>query len=266
MSIYANKATLSLLNMTHEMYRKNIEIRRITKTCAMLMMSGLSKNDISKEIVNSCLVSQNPDGGFIGNSDTIWNIKFLEFFPEYSKERSKAISWLTKNNGNIPGYGRSKRDIHRIPVTGLALYLLPEITDIQTLEWLEDTWQAEQNSLTYKAAYTVLAFIKNDYRTKRENLISDTCSWLISQQQTNGGFAPWYNHPVGENVYCTSVAILALIAANSSDYDDSIIRGYQYLCSSQLQSGIWSYHEIEDGASWGLLALTEAETYLEGRG
>ena len=46
MSVYANRAILSLLNMTKEMFRKNIEIRRITKTSAMLIMSGLSPQDI----------------------------------------------------------------------------------------------------------------------------------------------------------------------------------------------------------------------------
>lgn len=263
MSINANKATLSLLNMTNEMYRKNIEIRRITKTCAMLMMSGLSRNDISEKIVMSCLKSQREDGGFIGNSDTIWNIKFLEYFPEYNKERSKAISWLIRDNGIEPGYGRSKRDVHRIPVTGLALYLLPEIADIKTLKWLENIWLSEVNSLTYKAAYTILAFQKNGYDTQNKNLVMDTAQWLASQQQQSGGFAPWINHPVGENVYCTAVSILALIAIRNPTFNDCIAQGYKYLCSSQLRSGIWPYHEIEDGAAWGLLALTEAEVYLE---
>lgn len=263
MSIYANKATLSLLNMTHEMYRKNIEIRRITKTCAMLMMSGLSKNDISEKFVKKCLESQRSDGGFIGNTDTIWNIKFLEYFPEYEQERSKAIQWLTNDNGAEPGYGRSKRDVHRIPVTGLALYLLPEIADIDTLEWLENTWVSEVNSLTYKAAYTIMAFLKNGYSPNNKNLVIDASRWLASQQQQSGGFAPWLDHPVGENVYCTAVSILALIATQDPSFIDCIIRGYKYLCSSQLRSGIWPYHEIEDGAAWGLLALTEAEIYLE---
>lgn len=263
MSIYANRATLSLLNMTNEMYRKNIEIRRITKTCAMLMMSGLSKNDISDSIVRCCLESQKSDGGFIGNTDTLWNIKFLEFFPEYKSERSIALNWLLKGNGTEPGYGRSKRDIHRIPVTGLALYLLPEIANNQTLEWLEKTWKSEINSLTYKAAYTIMAFQKNQYIPQDKKLILNAAKWIASQQQQSGGFAPWLDHPVGENVYCTAVSMLALIATKDLTFRNNIIQGYRYLCSSQLKSGIWSYHEIEDGAAWGLLALTVAENYLE---
>jgi hypothetical protein len=65
--------------------------------------------------------------------------------------------------------GRSKRDMHRIPVTGLALYLLPEIATEKKLEWLENTWSSELNSLTYKAAYTILAFNKNEYKPKKNN-------------------------------------------------------------------------------------------------
>ena len=264
MSIYANKATLSLLNMTHEMYRKEIEIRRITKTCALLLMSGLSPYDISQEIIGRCLASQNDDGGFIGNTDTIWNIKFLEYYPQYEDRKERALLWLKSNNGQEPGYGRSKRDMHRIPVSGLALYLLPELADKVTMDWLAKTWKSEQNSLTYKAAYTILAFNENEcYKGEYLKLIEDTALWLCSQQNANGGFGPWLNHPVGENVYCTSMALLALLSMNKKDYDIVIRKAYQYLCETQLKSGIWPYHEIEDGASWGLYALSKTELYFE---
>ena len=221
MSKYANRAIMSLLNMCNEMFRKNIEIRRITKTCALLLMSGLSPNAIPRKIVDKCISSQKDDGGFIGNTDTLWNIKFLEFYPQYERERNWAIEWLISNNGDEEGFGRSKRDMHRIPVTGLALYLLPEIATDKNLEWLENT--------------------------------------------TSGGFAPWLNHPVGENVYCTAVALLALISMQDDSYRETIERAYEYLCVTQLKSGIWAYHEIEDGASWGLYALSQAEKYLEER-
>ena len=265
MSKYENRAIISLLNMCNEMFRKNIEICRITKTCTLLLMSGLSPNDIPKKIVDKCLESQHDDGGFIGNTDTLWNIKFLEFYPQYKNERKKAISWLLENNGDEEGFGRSKRDMHRIPVTGLALYLLPEIATARNLEWLENIWSSELNSLTYKASYTILAFNKNKYKPKTNDaLLYKTAKWLSDQQEASGGFAPWCNHPVGENVYCTSVALLALISMNDTAYIETIERAYVYLCKTQLKSGVWAYHEIEDGASWGLYALSQAERYLEG--
>lgn len=264
MSIYVNRATMSLLNMTHEMYRKNIEISRITKTCALLLMSGLSKYDVDPAILERCLRTQQNDGGFVGNTDTLWNIKLLEYYPEYQSEREAAIRWLTTDNGIEAGFGRSKRDMHRIPVTGLALYLLPEIADKPTLDWLETTWLSEKNSLTYKAAYTLLAFRRCGQSTNHPTLLQDTEDWLLTQQQKSGGFAPWFNHPVGENVYCTAVAMLGLMSSNCSSYQTTIERAYNYLCTTQLRNGIWPYHEIEDGAAWGLFALSQCELYLDG--
>lgn len=262
MSTWSNKATVSLLNMTRGMISKHIEISRITKTAALLLMSGLSVRDVDPKIIRACLDSQKADGGFIGNSDTIWNIKLLEYYPECHEHRRRALDWLRQGNGSDPGYGRSKRDMHRIPVTGLALYLIPELADCDICAWLEDTWLTEKNSLTYKAAYTLLAFRRNNYSPRNDTLIDDTVAWLVSQQQDSGGFAPWRDHPVGENVYCTAVATLALIEQQQSSLNQSIIKAYEYLCLTQLNSGIWAYHEIEDGAGWGLLALTDCERYL----
>lgn len=263
MSKYENKAIMSLLNMCKEMFRKNIEISRVTKTCTLLLMSGISPRDIPPRIIERCMASQNDDGGFIGNVDTIWNIKFLEFYPQYKEERKRAIKWLLSNNGDTEGFGRSKRDMHRIPVTGLALYLLPEISNDENLKWLECTWISELNSLTYKAAYTILAFNKNKYIPQINNkLLCETADWLSSQQEISGGFAPWLGHPVQENVYCTAVALLALISMGENKYRDNIEKAYNYLCRTQLRSGIWPYHEIEDGASWGLYALSQAEKYM----
>lgn len=263
MSLHINRATMSLLNMTHEMFRKNIEISRITKACALLLMSGLSKHDINPLILERCLQTQQADGGFVGNTDTLWNIKLLEYFPEFRTERAAAIQWLTSGNGVEAGFGRSKRDMHRIPVTGLVLYLLPELADRPTLDWLEATWLSEFNSLTYKAAFALLAFNATAHSPRQPLLLEDTTHWLLSQQQDSGGFAPWLNHPVGENVYCTAVAILGLISTGAKACQATVARGYEYLCATQLRSGIWPFHEIEDGAAWGLLALAQSEQFLD---
>jgi len=245
--------------MTNEMSRKNIEISRITKTTALLLMSGLSPSSVSKEILRKCIESQNEDGGFIGNSDTIWNICLLKNFEQYRSNVEKALNWLVENLNTDGGFGRSKRDMCRIPVTGLCLYLIPQLAEKKHLEWLENTWLNEVNSLTYKAAYTLLAFCENNYKPDCENLIRDTLQWLAAQQEDNGGFAPWYKHPVGPNIYCTAIAVLGLLSYGKDIYSDQILKAYEYMKTTQLKSGIWPYHEIEDGSSWGLYAMTMIE-------
>jgi len=263
MSNYTNRAMLSLLNMTTEMNRKGIEISRITKTSALLLMSGLSPNCISNEILHKCADSQYPDGGFVANSDTIWNIRLLQYYDKYHSQAGEALEWLSNNSGAEGGFGRSKRDICRIPVTGLALYLLPQLSEPKHLEWLESAWLLEANSLTYKAAYTLLAFDANNYKPKHDSLINDNMGWLAAQQEDNGGFAPWLKHPVGANIYCTAIATLGLLSFGKGLYRDKIIKSYEYMKTTQLKSGIWPYHEIEDGSSWGLYAMTKVEEFFE---
>jgi len=87
--------------------------------------------------------------------------------------------------------------------------------------------------------------------------------WLASQQEENGGFAPWRRHPVGANIYCTAIAVLGLLSYWKKMYFDQIIGAYEYMKMTQLNSGIWPYHEIEDGSSWGLYAMTCVEELLE---
>jgi hypothetical protein len=147
----------------------------------------------------------------------------------------------------------------RIPVTGLALYLLQELSETKHLEWLERTWLSEVNSLTYKVAYTLLAFKANSYRPKHESLIDGNIQWIATQQEGDGGFAPWCKHPVGSNIYCTALAVLGLLSYGKEQYGAEILKAYEYMKITQLKNGIWPYHEIDDGSSWGLYAMTKAE-------
>jgi prenyltransferase beta subunit len=249
--------------MTKEMYRKQIELARIVKTCALLLLSGLASSSIEPNIIKACSCSQKADGGFTGTSDTLWSIVLLKNYPAFSLQVEQALAWLESNTDDYGGFGRTQRDMRRIPVTGLALYLLPEILPHKHLKWLENAWTEEMNSLTYKAAYTLMAFSKTNYQPSN-NLIERTVQWLVNQQEQNGGFAPWIEHPVGPNIYCTSIASLGLLSFGKEQHKTSILKAYDYMKQTQLPSGIWPYHEIEDGASWGLYAMTQIEqTYGE---
>ena len=241
------------------MLYKNIEISRIIKIYCSLLITGVSVNSLNIKIIEKGLKMQFEDGGFSDNIDTAWYIKLLEYFPQYNFFRDKSFNWL-KNNINVDGgYGKNIRDISRIPATGLLLYLVKEIRTNKILSWLENKWKSEFGSLTYKAAYTILAFHYSDYTPKDNSIIEKTCEWLVSQQEDDGGFAPWKSHPVGSNIYFTSISAFGLLISEDNKYKNTILKAYNYMKANQLKNGIWPYHEIEYGALWGLIAITEIE-------
>lgn len=253
-----NRSVMCLHKMVREMYRKKIEMPRIIKCAAQLLDVGVSRNSILNNILEDCVARQYADGGFVGIADTIWSISFLKYYDE-TETINKAMAWLKKQK-NSNGYGRSSRDMTRIPVTGLAYYLLPELATSEDINDLLELWLSEKNSLTYKAGFTLMALKKNSSKiTTPINLIQDTVDWLASQQNEDGGFAPWKGHPVGSNIYCTSIATLGLLSYYDMVEPRCIEKTYNYILDKQLKNGLWAYHEIEDGGAWGARTLCELE-------
>lgn len=258
MSNYINRTIMSLHHMIHEMYKKKIELARIVKCAVQLKLSGVSVNSLPTILIEDLVKAQNHDGGFVANTDTIWNAKYLSFFPNGDEAYTRAIKWLCDQRTGL-GFGRSARDMGRIPVTGVAFFLHPVLCDSNSLLWLEKLWLNEKNSLTYKAAYTLMAFKENNYIPQRNSLIEETVDWLASQQESDGGFAPWLKHPVGSNIYCTAVSALGLMAYPKKETLAVINNAYKYMATTQLSHGLWPYHELEDGAAWGLRAMSKIE-------
>ena len=150
----------------------------------------------------------------------------------------------------------------RIPVSGLLLDMIPQLQKQCYLQKLEELWKSEINSLTYKAAYTLMAFSSSEYVPQDSKIISDTVSWLSMNQRQDGSFAPWKEHPVASDVFCTSIAILGLLRHKDMVPVDLFKNTLKWLEDNQLKNGIWAFHEIEDGASWGLHALKRLNEYL----
>lgn len=245
--------------MLLEMDNKGIEIKRITKTASLLISGGLSPNSIPDGIISRVLHGQQKDGGWVSVVDTMWNTFFLTCIgnSEYHDNinRGKKFLMAQKNKNGL--WGRSKRDMSRIPVSAVLLYLFPDMAGSMDLIRLEALWAVEMNSIVYKAGYALMAFKKNDYSPKDRAIIEKTCLWLAQSQRKDGGFAPWLEHPVDSDVFCTSISILGLLQYPDLVSRDIFKGAYDWLLKNRLGSGVWKYHEIEDGASWGLLALTE---------
>ncbi len=247
----------ALKNMVLRMYEKNLDLRRITKTASLLLMSGLNRVSIPKPIVQRCLREQRNDGGWVGNADTMWNVKLLTLIDpeEYKSEIDNALKYLQLNKNNENLWGRSQRDISRIPITGLMLHMLTRLADDETLFLLEKLWVSEMNSITYKAAYTLMSFNSNQYFSRNESLTEKTIAWLAENQEDDGGFSPWKGHPVRSDVFCTGVATLGLLQYPDYVRKDTLEKSCEWLKTNQRPDGIWEFHEIEDGASWGVAAL-----------
>ncbi|MCK9218148.1 MAG: hypothetical protein M0P77_09580 [Firmicutes bacterium] len=250
----------SLRNMIAEMNEKDIEFKRITKTASLLLLSGMSKNSIPPNIIRRCIEEQNDeDGGWVSIVDTMWNIFFLKLIDQkqYKSNIEKGLKFLNTQKNKNGLWGRAKRDISRIPVTGIMFYLLPEICYESDCYLLERLWISEKNSLTYKAAYILMAFKRNEYSPVNKHLIEETVNWIVNNQKVDGGFSPWKEHPIDSDVFCTSIATLGLLQYKEMVSGRVFYQAFEWLSSNQLANGIWKYHEIEDGASWGLYAMVE---------
>lgn len=259
----------SLRNMISEMNRKNLDLKRITKTASLLVLSGLSENSIPQDIIERCLDEQQSDGGWVAVVDTMWNTFFLKRLDPvlYKDAIEKAFDFLLSQVNANRLWGRSQRDISRIPVTGIMFYLLPQLANPERLRLLEELWQSEKNSITYKSAYTLMAFRAANYSPLHKDSINETLDWLIENQEDDGGFAPWKSHPAPSDVFCTSIAVSGLLQYKQTVPPLVFQKAFQWLLATRLPNGIWPYHEIEDGGSWGLFALTQLmKAGLDGHG
>lgn len=260
------RAAASLRNMVSEMLKKQLDLKRITKTASMLITSGVTANSLSDEIALRCVSQQGDDGGWISIPDTMWNSFFLKCYDRhrFSESLERAIAYLDVNAGNTGLWGRSRRDMERIPISGMLLYLHPELVNDNRMCSLERLWESEKNSLTYKAAYTLQAFRSTGYMPTNTLLIAETLNWLASNQRDDGSFAPWRDHPVASDVYCTALSVLGLTSYPDITHAETIRKAVDWITRTQLPSGIWPFHEIEDGASWALAALNKARYLYAG--
>ena len=227
--------------MIAEMNRKHLDLKRITKTASLLINSGLSINSVPMAITRRCLIEQSEDGGWVSITDTMWNTYFLQLLGprQYREQIDRAKTFLLTQINEHELWGRSQRDISRIPVSGILFYLFPGLANKHRLLLLEKLWKSEKNSLTYKAAYTLMAFKAAGYTPGDKILTGDTVRWLMENQRPDGSFAPWKTHPAASDVFCTSVAVLGLLQYKDSVLPETFEKSYDWLLSTRLPNGIW---------------------------
>lgn len=261
------KGLAALFLVLRQYLKKQIELERIVRVAVLLMRSGVNRNSsIFQEIAKRCLAEQKDDGGWIGVEDSIWCLAFLKDFEECSQAYKNGLDWLRGQRLKNGEWGKTKRDIGRIPITGILLYLLPELSNEDSLRWLESKWTREfglNPKLTYKSAFTLMAFKRNNYQSIDSQLLNDTLDWLISQQNEDCGWGYCQGQPVGSTPFCTGVAITGLLQYPDRIDQDVITKGLKWIEKKQLEDGLWPDHYIEEGSAWMLFALVEGYRYLE---
>lgn len=259
-----HRLIFALQALLRQLLANDIETPRPCRTACLLMLSGLSHNSIPAELVRRIYDEQHQDGGWVGPDDTLWALLFLRLLGcESSVSYERGIAFLHQNRVDEFGWGRSKRDIPRIPITGRILHFLPEMCSAKYMEGLLRLWSKERNSLTYKAALTLSALHTAGVDPSDVPLITETIDWLIGQQNDDGGFSPWKGHPVGSDIYCTSIATIGLTQYVSKVPMEILQKALRWTAINQLSNGLWAYHQIEDGAAWGSYAIQRMIAFLK---
>lgn len=262
-------SVISLSQIVGNFLCKGIELTRVCRLAVLLKESGINPNTILyHKLAEKCIDVQRDDGGWTDVVETMWCAAFLNFFGESSDSVGKALKWLRSQRHTGGGWGKSTRDTARIPVTGLLLYLLPQLLSDQDINWLENKWYQEleiEPCLTYKAAFTLMAFGRNNYLPVNQDLIAKTIHWLSGQQNDDGGWSPWKDHPVGSDPWCTAISMVGLLQYPDKVPKKALWNGLKWLEEKQLPNGLWPYHYIDDGSGWALYALTMGYSFLSGK-
>ena len=121
-------SVISLSQIVSDFLCKGIELTRICRLAVLLKGSGINPNTVLyHKLAQKCIDMQKDDGGWADVVETIWCVSLLKFFEEFSDSKEKALKWLRSQRHNEGGWGKSTRDTAHIPVTGLLLYLLPQL-------------------------------------------------------------------------------------------------------------------------------------------
>jgi len=261
------KGLVALLNTIQDFFIKEIELERLSRIAVLLNQSGLNQNNsIFQQLAGRCALEQKNDGGWLGVVDSLWCTSFLDQYEEDSESVKSALTWLKEQRHDDGSWGKTERDIGRITVTGQLLYFLPQLASKSSLIWLEKKWREELEiipRLTYKGAFTLMAFKRNDYQPMDSQLISQTIEWLEEEQNDDFGWGPWKGQPIGSSPFYTGVALAGLLQYPDKINPEVMMNGVKWLEEKQLDNGLWPDHYIEEGSSWAFFAFTRAMAYLD---
>ncbi len=231
---------------------------------AARIQSLLGKN---AELANSVANLQQTDGGWSNVEETIWCICLLMISgKQFECYANNGLFWLKSMQHNDGGWGLSDRDLSRVPTTGLLTTVLPMLANERALKWLAGRWEIdlhEDIKLSYKGGFTLMALAQHRDKLQADRLVTDTITYLEEEQNEDGGYGPWRGHPIGSDPWSTGITLVGLTSWPDRVNTRTVERAVEWLCDTQLASGFWPYHFIDEGSAYAYWGLVKAIEYLE---
>jgi len=253
--------------LAHEVLTKSIEglsKRAVTPMRAARIQSLLVRND---NLATSIVRFQQTDGGWADVEETIWCVHLLMLSRETFESHVKnGLAWLKSMQHEDGGWGLSERDLSRIPTTCLCLALLPALVNEKALRWLAGKWENDLHAdikLTYKGGFTLMALAQHRDKFQADELVAKTIKYLEDEQNKDGGYGPWKGHPIGSDPWSTGITLVGLTAWPDRVKTHTVERAVEWLCGTQLESGLWPYHFIDEGSAYAYWGLVKAIEFLE---
>jgi len=198
------------------------------------------------------------DGGWSDPEETAWAAGVIRALKgDKDAGLAAAKSWLKSERKAGGGWGRHPRDMARIPITGLISALVPEVIEQRDMDWMRSEWQRDFEGpvrLSYKGGF----FLLGTPRNQENALVFRTIEHLAKDQNEDGGFGPWKGHPIGSDPWSTGVVLWGL--SRWIKHVDPVVieKALEWLRKTQLPSGYWPYHYLDDGTSLALIGAVSA--------
>ncbi|MEI6153282.1 MAG: prenyltransferase/squalene oxidase repeat-containing protein [Deltaproteobacteria bacterium] len=263
-------ATKTLSQFIQAAFNRHIEVIRIARVVYSLQLS--KPNSLSKTLQGRCVdyIKQAAyrQGGWADAEETAWTIIVLsQICEEGDTAINKGKNWLESVRHPGGGWGRHPRDQVRIPTTALVIALVPSVATDADRKWVRQVWEKDLNSpvrLSYKGAFYLLT-VSNEDGEAIDPLVSRTIAFLADDQNNDGGFGPWRDHPIGSDPWSTGVVLWGL--SKWIDHVSPVVveKALVWLEKTQLPSGYWPYHYLDEGTSYALIGAVAASRALANR-
>ncbi len=263
---FITAAVAKLINFLDDAITKLLEPVRVARTATALLLAGNNKSgNLFQRAVEQLIQSHRQDGGWSEAEETAWAIGCISLVRGLEDPAvQSAMRWLNNERKLGGGWGAHPRDQVRIRSTALISTLAPTVIKKEDINWLINEWQRDFNSpvrLSYKAGFYLLAMPQD----QEDKLVKQTIDHLAQDQNDDGGFAPWKGHPIGSDPWSTGVVLWGLSRWVDQVNHAVLEKALNWLQETQLPSGYWPYHYLDDGTSLALIGSVAALKSLKAR-